>query len=46
MKPTADKDSVIARPALLRRTLADLDEADFDTAPIVILQTLPDKICL
>jgi uncharacterized damage-inducible protein DinB len=37
MKPPADKDSVIARfmegPALLRRTLADLDEADFDTAP-------------
>ena len=37
MKPTADKDSVIARymegPALLKRTLADVDEADFDTAP-------------
>lgn len=37
MKPTADKDSVIARymegPALLKRTLADLDEADLDTAP-------------
>jgi uncharacterized damage-inducible protein DinB len=37
MKPPANKDSVIARymegPALLRRTLADLDEADFDTAP-------------
>jgi uncharacterized damage-inducible protein DinB len=35
MKPTADKDSVIARymegPALLRRTLADLDEADLNT---------------
>jgi uncharacterized damage-inducible protein DinB len=37
MKPTANKDSVIARymegPALLRRTLANLDDSDFDTAP-------------
>ena len=37
MKSPANKDSVIARymegPALLRRTLADLDEADFDTSP-------------
>ncbi|NIU08891.1 MAG: hypothetical protein GWN67_09065, partial [Phycisphaerae bacterium] len=37
MKPPADKDSVIARymegPELLKHTLADLDEADFDTAP-------------
>ncbi len=37
MKTTANRDSVIARymegPALLGRTLANLDEADFDTAP-------------
>ena len=37
MKPPADKDGVIARymegPALLKRTLQELDEADFDTAP-------------
>jgi hypothetical protein len=37
MKAPTDKDSVIARymegPALLRRTLADLDETDFDRVP-------------
>jgi uncharacterized damage-inducible protein DinB len=37
MKAPADKDSVMARymegPELLRRTLADLNEADLDTAP-------------
>ena len=37
MKTTANKDSVIARyiegPALLKRTLANLDETDFDMAP-------------
>jgi hypothetical protein len=37
VKPTADKDSILSRfvdgPALLRRTLAGLDQADLDAVP-------------